>query len=112
MSLRRQVFAIYRQLLRTTDSVFGDDHYARCKAKDEIKDEIRKNREETDKEKVLELIKVAIQVDRVLRFGVLQGRLNDKGNYEVKFPAGFADIEGTTGTTTAQMLKKTPVEKS
>lgn len=97
MLLRRQVFSVYRQLLRTVDKVFGEDILVKSKAKEEIKSEIRKNRSETDHNKILELIKVGIQTDRVLRYGVLQGRLNNSGNYQVSLPEGFSDLEGTSG---------------
>lgn len=93
MSLRKQVFTVYRQLIRTTKSVFGADVYAAQRAREEIAAEFRSNNALTDEDKIRENLKLALQVDRTLRYGLLQGKLNETGNYEVTFPAGFSGID-------------------
>ncbi|OWA54247.1 Telomerase Cajal body protein 1 [Hypsibius exemplaris] len=95
MSYRSQVLSLYRTLLRTTQTVFGEDVEAVMKARVEIRSQIHAQRDVTDKAELEELILILRETDRVLRYGVLQGKLNERGNYQVTIPAGLWHLQGT-----------------
>lgn len=78
MSLRHQAISAFRQLLRTSRTVFGEDFEAYHKAREEIKFQFRQQLNVVDKEEITELIKVATEADRVRNsINLLNGWLID-----------------------------------
>ncbi|XP_067131511.1 complex III assembly factor LYRM7 [Centruroides vittatus] len=82
--LREKVLACYRSLYRTRRTVFeGDVHALQISAK-KLRDEFRKNISVNDPKRIEELLEVGQNVESLLKKHVVQLRLNDKGNYEMK----------------------------
>jgi hypothetical protein len=73
----------YRRLLKTVQVVFKGDHHALHQGRKQLREEFQKNRFVTDADELAELYGGIDEVDEMLRFNIVQGKLNDKGNYEV-----------------------------
>lgn len=106
MSFRLQVLKSYRNLLRTAANVFGEDVFTATQAKQAIRQEFEANRNAEGTEHLKSLLDVAVKTEQVLRNGVVQGRLNSRGNYDVRFPPDFSKIDGTTGLITPEILSE------
>lgn len=74
----------YRRLLRTAKKVFDQDHYAISQAKIKLREEFLKNAHVENEKELTELYKGIDEVDEMLRFNIVQGKLNERGNYEMK----------------------------
>ena len=74
----------YRRLLRTVNVVFRNDTYAITQAKIKLKEEFIKQKSVTDRKELDELFKGIDEVDEMLRFNIVQGVKNERGNYEMK----------------------------
>ena len=74
----------YRKLLRTASIVFRDDVYAISQAKIKLREEFRKQAHVTDSSELRELFKGIDDVDEMLRFNIVQGKRNERGNYDMK----------------------------
>ena len=106
MSSRLQVLEIYRRLLRTAGNVFGEDIFTTTQAKQAIRQEFEANRSAQGDGNLRNLLDVAVKTEQVLRNGVIQGRLNSRGNYDLRIPSDFSKIEGTTGLITPEILSE------
>lgn len=73
----------FRRLMRSARVVFGSDAFAFQNAKMQLKAEFRKNSAVTDAKQLSELYKGIDEVDEMLRFNIVQGSMNDQGNYAV-----------------------------
>lgn len=73
----------YRRLLRSSRLAFRGDSFALKSAADQLKIEFLKNKNITDSNALEELYKGIDEVDEFLRFNLVQGKLNDRGNYNV-----------------------------
>ncbi|KAG7476493.1 hypothetical protein MATL_G00083580 [Megalops atlanticus] len=73
MESRLKVLQIFKALHRTRLDVFKDDLRALTAARQKINEEFRKNKEETSEEKINEMIKMASDVEVILRKTVIQG---------------------------------------
>ncbi|KAJ8287340.1 hypothetical protein GJAV_G00050430 [Gymnothorax javanicus] len=73
MESRLKVLRIFKALHRTRIYVFRDDVHALAAARQKINEEFKKNKEETSEEKINEMIKMASDVEIVLRKTVIQG---------------------------------------
>ena len=71
----------YRRLLRSTRNVFKNDSYALKQACLQLKSEFIKNKNITNNNELVLLLKGIDEVDEMLRFNIVQGKLNDRGNY-------------------------------
>jgi hypothetical protein len=74
----------YRKLLRTANVVFQKDVFAITQAKIKLREEFLKQKHVTDQKELTELFKGIDEVDEMLRFNIVQGTLNDRGNYDMK----------------------------
>lgn len=74
----------YRRLLRTANVVFKNDVFAITQAKIQLRAEFLKQKDVTDTAELKELFKGIDEVDEMLRFNIVQGTLNDRGNYEMQ----------------------------
>lgn len=74
----------YRRLLRTANVVFKNDVFAISQAKVTLRDEFLKQKNVTDQQELTELFKGIDEVDETLRFNIVQGTLNERGNYDMK----------------------------
>jgi len=74
----------YRRLLRSASSAFRSDAYALSQAKITLRNEFLKHRVVPNAEELRALLRGIEEVDEMLRFNIVQGRLNDKGHYAVK----------------------------
>ncbi|XP_035246199.1 complex III assembly factor LYRM7 [Anguilla rostrata] len=73
MESRLKVLRVFKALHKTRMDVFRDDIRALTAARQKINEEFRKNKEETSDEKINQMIKMASDVDIVLRKTVIQG---------------------------------------
>ncbi|KAJ8392742.1 hypothetical protein AAFF_G00072260 [Aldrovandia affinis] len=73
MVSRLKVFRVFKSLHKTRLDVFKDDIRALTAAREKINDEFRKNKEETSEETINKMIKMASDVELVLRQTVIQG---------------------------------------
>ena len=71
----------YRRLLRSTRNVFKNDSYALQQARLQLKSEFIKNKNITNNNELVLLLQGIDEVDEMLRFNIVQGKLNDRGNY-------------------------------
>lgn len=73
----------YRRLLRSARHVFRGDVYAMDQARKQLREEFLRHKDVTNETELAELQKGIEEADEMLRFSIVQGRLNDRGNYEV-----------------------------
>ena len=73
----------FRRLMRSAKLAFKGDAFALNQASLQLKDEFRKNAEVSDKNDLDDLYKGISEVDEMLRFNIVQGQMNEKGNYDV-----------------------------
>ena len=71
----------YRRLLRSTRNVFKNDSFALKQARLQLKSEFIKNKNITNNNELVLLLQGIDEVDEMLRFNIVQGKLNDRGNY-------------------------------
>ena len=83
----------YRRLLKSASLLFNKDKYALTNAKIELKAEFLKNKGVVDPVDLSALLRGIEEVDEMLRFNVVQGALNEKGNYG-KSSILYSDIGG------------------
>ena len=71
----------FRKLLRTAKYVFKGDTFAITQARITLRQDFLKNKDVTDKLQLTELLRGIEEVDEMLRFNIVQGKLNERGNY-------------------------------
>lgn len=71
----------YRRLLRSIGDAFKGDNFAIKNAKNKLKLEFLKNKTVVDVHELKELLTGVDEVDEMLRFNIVQGKLNEKGNF-------------------------------
>ncbi|OWF47653.1 Complex III assembly factor LYRM7 [Mizuhopecten yessoensis] len=81
---RHRVLKLFRQLHKTKCAVFQDDDFALGETRSRINEEFKKGKDETDPEKIEELIKTAEDVDMLLRKTVIQAKLVGENRYRLK----------------------------
>jgi Complex 1 protein (LYR family) len=79
----------YRRLLRSATTLFKRDQFALSNAKTQLKMEFLKNKSVTDLDELSALFRGIEEVDEMLRFNVVQGTLNENGNYGMIYPESF-----------------------
>lgn len=80
--------AAYRRLLRATATVFRGDVEALQESRSKIRTEFFANRDVSDPEKLKQLYADVADLDQFLRENIVQGTLNERGNYGFKLAAG------------------------
>ncbi|XP_028660712.1 complex III assembly factor LYRM7 [Erpetoichthys calabaricus] len=73
MASRLKVLRLFKTLHRTRESVFRDDTRALEAARKKINEEFKKNKNETSLETINQMMKLASDVEIVLRTSVIQG---------------------------------------
>ena len=73
----------FRRLLKTSRSAFNGDIPAVEAARIQLKAEFLKHKDVRDEAQLRELYKGIEEVDEMLRFNIVQGTLNKRGNYDV-----------------------------
>ncbi|XP_015704891.1 complex III assembly factor LYRM7 [Coturnix japonica] len=72
MASRGRALRLFKLLHRTRQQVFKNDARALEAARQKINEEFRKNQSETSEEKINELLKIASDVEVILRTSVIQ----------------------------------------
>ncbi|XP_074426727.1 complex III assembly factor LYRM7 isoform X5 [Larus michahellis] len=72
MASRGQVLKLFKLLHRTRQEVFKNDTRALEAARQKINEEFKNNQDETSEEKINELLKMASDVEVILRTSVIQ----------------------------------------
>eukprot|EP01138_Halocafeteria_seosinensis_P012070 gb/GECG01012336.1/.p1 GENE.gb/GECG01012336.1/~~gb/GECG01012336.1/.p1 ORF type:complete len:148 (+),score=23.00 gb/GECG01012336.1/:1-444(+) len=83
-STAAQVRAGYRRLLRVCHRKFQGDEYAFRIARQEARNQIDQNKHVNDPEMIWQLVQGFDEAAEFLAANVAQGRLNERGNYEMK----------------------------
>jgi hypothetical protein len=71
----------YKKLLKSAANLFSKDQFALLNAKKELRNEFVKNRNVIDPEELGALLRGIEEVDEMIRFNVVQGSMNQRGNY-------------------------------
>ena len=71
----------YRRLLKSAQSVFRNDTYAINMARLQLREEFLKNKNVTDPHDLAQLMRGVEEADEMLRFNIVQGTMNKRGNY-------------------------------
>ena len=79
----------FRRLLRSSTILFKRDQFALTNAKSQLKMEFLKNKSVTDPDELNALLRGVDEVDEMLRFNVVQGALNENGNYGMTYLKRF-----------------------
>lgn len=74
----------YRRLLRVSRVVFKDHDVAIKGAREELRSNFYKNKDVTDQEELKKLLVGIDEVEEMLKFNIVQGERNERGNYDVK----------------------------
>jgi Complex 1 protein (LYR family) len=74
----------FRRLLRSAKVVFRGDSFALSQAREQLRAEFRRNAQVIDAGELQSLIRGINEVDEMLRFNIVQGSRNDRGNFEVR----------------------------
>jgi hypothetical protein len=82
--LRRQVLQSYKTMLFTIRSVFRGDKEAIYQASQQARIAYLKNQHEANVENVQNLLLEASDAMEFLRTNIVQAKLNEQGNYEMK----------------------------
>eukprot|EP01041_Mallomonas_annulata_P011862 gene11862-24855_t len=76
--------AAYRNLRRSAKLLFKNDLYAEKASYLQLREEFYKNASVSESKLLKNLLKDANEANEMLQFNLVQGRLNERGNYEVK----------------------------
>lgn len=71
----------YRRLLKAAKVAFKSDALAIMESKKELRIHFEQNKKVNDPNVLKELISSIDEVEEMLRFAIVQGALNQKGNY-------------------------------
>jgi hypothetical protein len=84
LTLRRAVLGGYKRLMRAREVVFKEDARALLQSRVQLRTEFDKNRNLTEESEIEKLLKGVGEVEELLLCNVVQGKRNDRGNFEVK----------------------------
>ena len=102
----------FRKLLRTVSVVFKDDTHAIETARETLKEEFRKNASVSDPKQLEEMFAGIDEVDQMLRFNIVQGRMNERGNYQVDLSREETQTMLEAGKDLPLGVEFTPVDAS
>mmetsp|Transcript_13133 Transcript_13133/g.21789 ORF Transcript_13133/g.21789 Transcript_13133/m.21789 type:complete len:128 (-) Transcript_13133:137-520(-) len=88
----------YRRLFRARNKLFQGDVRALAESRLAIRAEFDKNRIVPDASHLEGLLVMIDEAEDMMLHGIVQGSLNERGNYEVKVKAEHADTEDTAAT--------------
>ena len=71
----------FRRLLKSASELFRHDSFAMKNARQELRDQFMKNRNMTDHNELAALYRGIDEVDEMMRFNVVQAKMNTRGNY-------------------------------
>jgi hypothetical protein len=71
----------FRRLLKSAHVAFAKDQYAIRMARAQLREEFYKNRNVKDSSALVQLAKDVDDIEEMLRFNIVQGSLNQKGNF-------------------------------
>lgn len=71
----------YKRLLKSAAVLFSKDQFALLNAKKELRIEFLKNKNVSDPVEISALLRGIEEVDEMIRFNVVQGSINERGNY-------------------------------
>uniref|UniRef100_A0A8C3VLU3 Complex III assembly factor LYRM7 n=2 Tax=Catharus ustulatus TaxID=91951 RepID=A0A8C3VLU3_CATUS len=92
-----QVLKLFKLLHRTRQEVFKNDTKALEAARQKINEEFRNNRDETSEEKINELLKIASDVEVVLRTSVIQAVHTDSDKIALRNNSTHTQERSATG---------------
>jgi len=102
----------FRKLLKTACVVFKDDSDAIEAARDTLKEEFRKQAHITDKKHLQEMFAGIEEVEQMLRFNIVQGKINERGNFDVDLSREETQVVLDAGRDLPQGVEFTPVDPS
>ena len=81
---RRKGSAADQSWLRARAALFAGDDFALDASRTKLREEFTNQRDASDPAEIAELLRGAAEVEDLLRENVVQGRLNERGNYAFK----------------------------
>jgi len=93
-SSNSQSLAAFRRLMRARAALFRGDEYALDASRAKLREEFQQRSGVTDARELDELLAGAAEVEELLRENVVQGTLNERGNYAFNVK-GSAAGDGT-----------------
>lgn len=95
-SSRAAVLTGYRRLLRASHTLFAGDAEALRGSRVELRSHFEEHRHERKPERVAELVRDMREVEEMMLHNLVQGRLNQRGNYEIDLKAPVPDSADET----------------
>lgn len=102
----------FRKLLRSAQVAFKADSFALSQAKAQLKEEFRKNSNVKDPSELQQLIRGIEEVDEMLRFNIVQGKRNEKGNFAASLDKPEHQITLESGKDDPHGVDIAPIDQS
>ncbi len=102
----------FRRLLRSAIVVFRNDAHAIHAARKQLKEEFRKNARVTSAKELREHFAGISEVDEMLRFNIVQARMNERGNYNVDLTREETRVALEAGKDLPLGVEVSPVDPS
>jgi len=102
----------FRKLLKTACVVFKDDNDAIEAARETLKEEFRKQAHVVDKKELEQMFAGIEEVEEMLRFNIVQGRMNERGNFDVDLSREETQAVLDSGKNLPQGVEFAPVDPS
>lgn len=102
----------FRRLLKSASVVFGGDAFALGQAKAQLREEFRRNRNVQDPGELQQLLQGIKEVDEMLRFNIVQGARNSRGNFEVKLAQPEHQVTIEAGQDRPHGVDIAPIDQS
>mmetsp|Transcript_1788 Transcript_1788/g.2107 ORF Transcript_1788/g.2107 Transcript_1788/m.2107 type:complete len:132 (-) Transcript_1788:839-1234(-) len=111
MSQKQIVLNGYRRLLRGATRLFGADEEALRLGRIELRQQFELNRNVTDSKALQELIQGIDEAADMMENNLVQGKLNQRGNYEVEITGVKQAEEGKDSKCSDNLFDPTPPEE-
>jgi len=108
----RVAVAGFRRLLRSAKLVFRADAFALSQAREQLRSEFRKHAQVSDAVELQQLLRGIDEVDEMLRFNIVQGTRNDRGNFEVRLEQPEHQVTLASGHDDPHGVDIAPIDKA
>lgn len=109
---RKDAVRGFRKILRSVIIVFRNDTGAIEAARKQLKEEFRKHAHVTNAKELKEHFVGISEVDEMLRFNIVQARMNNRGNYGVDLTREETKVVLEAGKDLPQGVEVAPVDAS
>lgn len=102
----------FRRLLRSAKFAFREDKFALSAATGQLKAEFRKHRAVSDPAELQQLLQGVGEVEEMLRFNIVQGKRNQRGNFEVALNEPEHQVTLSAGQDDPHGVDIAPIDQS